>query len=498
MFDLQMLTEILSRFVDNPILVVGDLMIDEYIWGHVNRISPEAPVQIVEVEKEESTLGGAGNVVKNLASLKAHVFVCSVVDESDTGELIVNELNRLGVETSGIFKNPEKVSSSKTRILSLDTNQQILRVDRESLQPISQNDEKKITDYINSHIEKLGAIILSDYLKGVLTQTLTKKIIARAREKNIPVIVDPKGKNYEKYRNATVITPNKKEAEAVFNLQTGDDQTLFKAGRHFLNRLKTEAILVTLGKDGMALFQKGRKVIQISAVRKEVYDVTGAGDTVISLLGLGMASGLDLRDSIEIANIAAGIVVSKIGTATVTQQEIIDHVLQHTAYSGNKVLDRASLTNLVEDRKKSGNTIVFTNGCFDILHMGHTSFLQQARQLGDLLIVGLNSDDSVRRLKGSHRPVVPMRERAAILSSLAGVDYITVFDEDTPLNLIRTLKPHILVKGDDYGKDEVVGREIVESYGGRVELIKLVKGVSTTAIIDRMAQTSDKKHNKKK
>lgn len=496
MLDLQTLTEALSRFVDTPILVVGDLMIDEYIWGHVNRVSPEAPVQIVEGEKEEFTLGGAGNVVKNLVSLEAQVFVTSVVDRGDTGEQIVKELKRLGVETSGIFKNPEKVSSRKTRILSLDNNQQILRVDRESVEPISQKDEKNITDFIDSNIERFGAIILSDYSKGVLTQTLIVKIIARAQKKNIPVIVDPKGSKYEKYRNASIITPNKKEAETVLNLHIEDDQTLHKAGRLLLNRLKTDSILITLGKDGMVLFQKGKKAIQIPAMKKEVYDVTGAGDTVISLLGLGVASGLTLREAIEIANIAAGIVVGKIGTAAVTLQEIIDDVLQHTIYSSNKVLDPAPLAKLVGDRKKSGNTIVFTNGCFDILHMGHTSFLQQARQLGDFLIVGLNSDDSVRRLKGPHRPVVPLRERAAILSSLAGVDYITSFEEDTPLNLINTLKPDILVKGDDYKKNEVVGREIVESYGGRVELIKLVKGVSTTSIIERIVQSAKTKGKK--
>jgi D-beta-D-heptose 7-phosphate kinase/D-beta-D-heptose 1-phosphate adenosyltransferase len=490
MLDLQRLSESLSQLVDTPVLVVGDLMIDEYVWGHVNRVSPEAPVQIVESEREEHTLGGAGNVVKNLVSLEAQVFVSSVVDTGDTGTLIVKELRKLGLQSSGVFKNPDKVSSRKTRILSLENSQQILRVDRESALPISEKDEHNILGYLDTHIGRFKAIVLSDYAKGVLTESLIQQIIARARGKDIPVIVDPKGSAYEKYRGASIITPNKREAETVLNTHIENDETLQRTGRSLLNRLKTDAILITLGKDGMVLFEKGRKTLQIPARRKEVFDVTGAGDTVISLLGLGVASGLPLREAIEIANIAAGIVVGKIGTATVTLQEIIDDVLQHTLYSSNKVLELKALNRIVEDRRSGGKQIVFTNGCFDILHMGHTSFLQQARQLGDLLIVGLNSDESVRRLKGPHRPVVPMKERAAILSSLAGVDYITIFDEDTPINLIRTLKPDVLVKGDDYKKEEVVGGEIVESYGGKVELIKLLKGVSTTSIIERIVQTA--------
>jgi len=498
MIEIQELTEVVARFVDTPVLVIGDLMIDEYIWGHVNRISPEAPVQIVEAEKDEHTLGGAGNVVKNLVSLEAQVYVSSVIDESDTGTLILNELQNLGVDTSGVFMEPGKVSSKKTRVLSLDTNQQILRIDQESIHPLTYDSEKKITEFVSAHIESFGAVILSDYMKGVLSDTLIRKIIAHGNEKDIPVIIDPKGTNYEKYQNAMLITPNKKETETVLNMSINDWETLEKAGRNLLNRLKTRAVLVTLGKDGMALFQKGKKTVHIPAEKKEVYDVTGAGDTVISLIGLGIASGLDLVKSIEVANIAASIVVSKIGTATVTRQEIIDDVLQHTLYSSNKIVELEPLVKLVEDRRKNGRTIVFTNGCFDIIHVGHTSFLQKARQLGDLLIVGLNSDASVRRLKGTHRPIIPVKERATNLASLAGVDYITVFEEDTPVNLIEAVKPDILVKGDDYKKGEVVGRDIVESYGGRVELIKLVRGVSTTSIIERIVKSANRESDRKK
>jgi D-beta-D-heptose 7-phosphate kinase/D-beta-D-heptose 1-phosphate adenosyltransferase len=497
MLELQELTEALARFVDSPILVIGDLMIDEYVWGHVNRISPEAPVQIVEAAKEESTLGGAGNVVKNLVSLDAKVYVCSVVDEGTTGSFILQELRKLGVDLSGVFREPSKVSSKKTRILSVDTNQQILRIDRESVHPISHDGERKIIAFVESNIDSFRGIILSDYLKGVLTKNLLGNVIARARRNNIPVIVDPKGRDYTKYRNASVITPNKKEAETLLNVQIGDDEALLKAGRSLLKRVITDAILITLGKDGMAFFQKGKKTVHVPAVKKEVYDVTGAGDTVISLLGLGYASGLDPVKSIEIANAAAGIVVSKIGTATATRQEIIDDFMRHRMYSSDKVVERPRLAKLTEQMRKNGKTVVFTNGCFDILHVGHTSFLRQAGQLGDVLIVGLNSDDSVRRLKGLHRPIVPMKERAAILSSLAGVDYINIFEEDTPLKLIEAVRPDILVKGDDYKKEEVVGHEFVESYGGRVELIPLLRGVSTSSIIERIVRSSDRERERK-
>lgn len=497
MLELKKLSEALARFAGTPILVVGDLMIDEYIWGYVNRISPEAPVQIVEASKEDITLGGAGNVVKNLVTLEAQLFVSSIVDEGDTGRLILQELQKLGVNLSGIFNDPVVESSKKTRVLSLDTNQQLLRIDRESTHQISHTSEKNIIEYIEGHINKVRAIILSDYLKGVLTETLIQNIIAQAQERDIPIIVDPKGKNYSKYRNVTVITPNKREAETVLNMQIKDEEMLQKAGRSLLNRLKTKAIIITMGKDGMALFQKGKKTVHISAIKKEVFDVTGAGDTVISLLGLGIASGLEFTKSIEIANIAAGIVVGKIGTATVTLQEVIESVLQHTVYESNKIVDLTFLIKLIEERRKNSRTIVFTNGCFDILHVGHTTFLQKAKQLGDFLIVGLNSDDSVRRLKGPHRPIIPLKERAAILSSVAGVDYITVFDEDTPINLISSLKPDILVKGDDYKMDEVVGREIIESHGGKVELIPLMKGVSTTRIIERIVNIANHERTEK-
>lgn len=497
MIDLQELTAALTKFIGTRILVIGDLMLDEYLWGHVERISQEAPVQVVDVIKEECLLGGAGNVIKNLVSLGAKVYISSVVDEKETGKLILNELKKFGVVVEGVFKEPTKISSRKTRVLSFDKHQQILRIDRETNYSISQKNEENILSYVKSNINSCEVVILSDYMKGVLTDNLLKDIINFANASKKPVIIDPKGKDFTKYKNATLITPNKKEAETVLDMGILDEAALRIAGKKLLSKFNTEAILITLGKDGMTLIEKDNLITHIPVEEKEVYDITGAGDTVISVVGLGIASGLALKKAIEIANIAAGIVVGKLGTATVTIQEIIDYMLQRNIYFNSKILKQPVLTAIVEEKKKNGSRIVFTNGCFDILHAGHTCFLQKAKMLGDVLIVGLNSDESVRRLKGNNRPIIPMKERAAILSSLSCVDYITVFDEDTPIKLMEAIKPDILVKGNDYKIEEVVGKDIVESYGGRVELIKLVDGISTSSIIDRIMKTNKFESEKK-
>jgi D-beta-D-heptose 7-phosphate kinase/D-beta-D-heptose 1-phosphate adenosyltransferase len=484
--DLQELKEIILKFRQRNVLVIGDLMVDEYLWGNVDRISPEAPVQVVDIEKDEYTLGGAGNVVKNLVSLKANVYVASVIDDKEYGSLILRELNKLGVFLGGLFKDSNRISSKKTRIISSANNQQILRVDRETRSPIGKNDEKKIINFVKANIDKFEVIIISDYMKGVLTRKVLKNIIRIARRCYKPTIVDPKGEDYRKYQRSTIITPNKKEAEAASKLPIENEDDLRKIGRKLLEEIKTDAILITRGKEGMSLFENEGKIINIPTRAKEVYDIAGAGDTVVSVLGLGIASGLTFKNSAEIANIAAGIVVGKVGTATVTGQEIFEYYNQQSAHFSDKLKEIEELKSIVEQEKAKGKTMVFTNGCFDLLHVGHIKYLREAKLLGDILILGLNSDNSVRRLKGNKRPLVPEKDRAHILSALNCIDYITIFDEDTPLELIMELKPDILVKGKDYKKSEVVGWEVVKSYGGRIELIDLVQDVSTSAMIDKI------------
>ena len=483
---LQELKATISKFKQQNILVIGDLMVDEYLWGNVDRISPEAPVQVVDIDREEYTLGGAGNVVKNLVSLKANVYVASVIGDKENGNLILSELNKLGVFLSGIFKDSNRISSKKTRIISSANNQQILRVDRETKSPIGKNDENKIINFVKANIDKFDVIIISDYLKGVLTRRVLKNIIRIARKHNKPITVDPKGEDYRKYWRSTIIAPNKKEAEVASKIAIKNENDLRKAGKKLLDEIETEAVLITRGKEGMTLFESAGKIINISARAKEVYDITGAGDTVVSLLGLGIASGLTYKESTEIANIAAGIVVGKVGTATVTPQEIFEYCNQQSTHFSNKLKEIEELKPIVEQEKAKGKIIVFTNGCFDLLHVGHIKYLQEAKLLGDVLILALNSDSSVKRLKGDKRPLMSEEDRAHILSALDCIDYITIFDEDTPLKLIKELKPDVLVKGKDYKKSEVVGWKVVENYGGRVELINLVEDVSTSSIIDKI------------
>lgn len=372
--------------------------------------------------------------------------------------------------------------------MSSENNQQILRVDRETRTPISKVSESRIIKFVRNKVDRCNAIIISDYMKGVLTERVLEDVIQIAREHDVPIIVDPKGDNYEKYRTATVITPDKREVGIASGITIEGEVDLRKAGRKLLGELDTEAILITLGKEGMILLQRDGEVTNIPTKAKEVYDVTGAGDTVVSVLGLGLASGLSFKHAAEIANIAAGIVVSKVGTAAVSAQEILQYSGKHGAHFNNKLRSRKGLKLLAKQEKAKGKTIVFANGCFDFLHAGHIKYLQEAKGFGDILIVGLNSDESVKRLKGKQRPIIHERERAYILSELSCIDYIIVFDEDTPLELIKELQPNTLVKGSDYEIDEVVGREVVESYGGEVKLVDLIEGVSTSRLIKKISE----------
>jgi len=479
----QELRPTISAFKDQAILVIGDLMIDEYLWGNVERISPEAPVQIVDIERTEYTLGGAGNTVRNLASLGASVYVSSVVDNKENGSLITEGLAKINVYTEGLFKDPNRVSSRKTRVMA--GHQQVLRIDKETKTPIGRQYENKLIDFIKDNISNFHAIIASDYMKGVLTEKVLSNVIKAAKEANKPIIIDPKGADYRKYVGATIITPNAKEAELASGITIINASDLKEAGIKLLKELETNAILITRGSKGMSLFKKDGGTIDIPAVAREVYDVTGAGDTVVSVLGLGLAAGLSFENAATLSNIAAGIVVEKVGTATVTIGELEDR-LEERKVRSSKIKTQEEIMEVIQRLRKKEKKIVFTNGCFDLLHIGHIKLLREAKMKGDILIVALNSDSSVRKLKGKKRPVITYSERAQILSALDCVDYVVKFAELTPLTLIKKIKPDVLVKGNDYSKEEVVGKDIVEKYGGRVELIDLVKGKSSSGIVKRI------------
>ncbi len=480
----QQLEQVLTALRQSRVLVVGDLILDKYIWGKTSRISPEAPVQVVEVERDEVRLGGAGNVVNNLLSLGCQVSVASVIGADDDGQKLFSLLMRDGIDSRGILQTPQRTTSRKTRVLA--SHQQMLRIDRESTESIPDTEQRELLTAVESQLEEVGAVVLSDYAKGVLSPELLQQIIAACRKRQVPVIVDPKGSDFSRYRGASLLTPNRREAEAATGTEICDLQTLLHAGNRLLQELELDALIVTRSEEGMSLFRKESAAVHLPTEAREVFDVSGAGDTVVAALAAAMAAEVAIEDAAKLANLAAGIVVGKLGTSTVSPDEILAAATRNIDRHDNKILPRKELACLLEPLRRSGKNIVFTNGCFDLLHAGHVKYLQQARALGDLLVLGLNSDASIRRLKGPKRPLLDELERAQILAALDCIDYLTVFDEDTPLELLQQLQPQILVKGGDYAAEEVVGKDLVESYGGRVELIQFVDGKSTTNIIDKV------------
>lgn len=484
--DRKTIESLFNHIADIRCLVIGDLMLDEYLWGRAERISPEAPVQVVDVVREELRLGGAGNVVNNLAALGAQVTVCSVVGEDENGWALLKAFNRQEVAIDAIFRDPTRRTSRKTRVVA--ANQQIVRIDRESRDPLSADVEQQICSWIAGNSARFNVILLSDYNKGVLTPRVIDQAIATARPSGIPVLVDPKGTDYARYQGATILTPNRKEAEAASGVAIRDLESLGHAATAIMETAGLDHLLITRSEEGVSLFSRLAEPVHIPTVAREVFDVSGAGDTVLASLAVGLAAGLGMSEAASLANIAAGIAVGKLGTSTVAPSEIINAVALAHSDSDSKIKNLDVLTAIIEAEKARGKRVVFTNGCFDLLHAGHVKYLQKSRNLGDLLILGLNSDASVRRLKGDKRPLIGEEERAHILAALDCIDYVVLFDEDTPLELIRALKPSILVKGGDYTPERVVGKDLVEAYGGRVELVSFVDGKSTTNIIERILE----------
>jgi D-beta-D-heptose 7-phosphate kinase / D-beta-D-heptose 1-phosphate adenosyltransferase len=474
----------LSRLPSIRALVIGDLMLDEYLWGKTERISPEAPVQVVDVLRKDLRLGGAGNVLNNLAALGCQVQVFSVLGEDEDGRLLRDLLLAMKIDTAGLLFEPGRTTSRKTRILA--SNQQMLRIDRESRSDLLPSSAERLADQLRQAAKGAHVILVSDYLKGVLTPGLLRAIIDIGRQEGVPVVIDPKGTDYHKYRGATLLTPNRKEAQAAAGMAISDEPSLREVGRKLRDSLDLQALVLTRSEEGMTLFLRDSQEVHLATEAREVYDVSGAGDTVLSCLGAGMACGLSIEEAAQVANLAAGVVVGKVGTSTVSPEELLEAAARLHLDTDLKIRSREVLRTLLDTERQRGRKIVFTNGCFDLLHLGHVKYLQKARMLGDLLVLGLNSDESIRRLKGPKRPLIGQDERAHLMAALDCIDYVVIFDEDTPYELIRTLRPQILVKGGDYSPEGVVGKDLVESWGGRVELIQFVDGKSTTNIIEKI------------
>ena len=468
------------------LLVIGDLMIDHYLWGSCERISPEAPVQVINVDNESTVLGGSGNVINNLKALGAQVDVISVIGGCETSDELKILLNDINVNSKYLITQKDRITSKKSRIIAAQ--QQVVRYDRESTDEISTKSQTTILNTFKKIITNYDAVLLSDYGKGVLTSDLTQSLIAIANDNNKKVLVDPKGLDYSKYKGAYLLTPNKKEASEATNINIKDDKSLTQAITQLKTKCDLDISLITLSEQGVAIYDDHDDELRIHpTVAREVFDVTGAGDTVLASLGFALSCGLDIDNSVEFANLAAGVVVGKIGSATATLNEIIEYessLNKSTSDEHIKTLDE--IIALSTELKSRDKKIVFTNGCFDLLHAGHVRYLETAKSFGDVLILGLNSDRSVTALKGEGRPINTQLDRAYILAALEAVDYVVIFDEDTPYDLIKAIKPHVLVKGGDYEGQDVVGQDIADE----LKLVQFVDGKSTTKTIEKIQQSN--------
>lgn len=474
------LIALIGRLASSRVVCVGDLMLDAYVEGTVERVSPEAPVPVLAVRREGTMPGGAGNVAMNLAALGVGADVVGVVGDDPDGERLQGLLGSSG----RLVASGHRRTTLKTRYLA--AGQQLLRADRDDTAALSDGEIVAIADAAGQALDGAGALILSDYGKGVVCQPVIDAVLKAAGERGVPVVVDPKGTDFARYRGADVVTPNRAELSAASGQAVDDDDSAVKAARAIIDRCGIGAVLATRGEKGMTLVTP-TAVHHLPAQAREVFDVVGAGDTVVAVFAAGLGAGAPLERAAELANIAAGLVVAKVGTAVTRPEELFTALQDSTLHSLEaKILPRASLIDRAEAWRRKGMRVGFTNGCFDILHPGHVSLLAQARAGGDRLIVGLNSDASVARLKGPDRPIQPQTSRAVVLASLSSVDAIVIFDEDTPLDLITTLRPDVLVKGADYSLDQVVGAAEMASWGGEVLLADIVDGHSTSATISRM------------
>lgn len=473
----------LSQIRSRHILVVGDVMLDNYYVGDVRRISPEAPVPVFRKRSERSVLGGAANVAANLVAANQQTSMMSIIGRDANGQTMMQLFENLGINT-GLVSNLQRSTTIKTRFLA-DNNQQLLRLDVEDTDPITKVESNRILKKLQKVIDDFDLILMSDYLKGLLTQEFTQGVIKMARKHDIPVVIDVKDPKYGKYYGATLLKPNLNELRSLTGKNVQTDEEIVEAAEELRKRSNCQYVLTTLGAKGMVLVGDGEPYF-VKSLAREVYDVSGAGDTTIAYLSTCMANGFPIRESVDIANYAAGIQVGKVGTSSVSWQEVRDLISNEDHGIVHKILSAEELNSFRKDNAQK--KIVFTNGCFDILHVGHKRYLQQAATLGDILVVGVNSDASVRRLKGPTRPVNNEQDRAEMLSALGFIDYVVIFDEDTPYELIKKIQPDVLVKGGDYKPEEVVGRDIVEARGGRLELISFVEGKSTTNIIKKINQ----------
>ncbi|NQV46649.1 MAG: D-glycero-beta-D-manno-heptose-7-phosphate kinase [Rhodospirillaceae bacterium] len=486
MSDLEPRLSLIGRLGGARVLCVGDVILDHFHYGSVDRISPEAPIPVLKLERLDTMLGGAGNVVRNLNGLGAHVRFVTVIGKDHDGGEIERLLAEENISDQPLVDDSGRRTSSKTRFLA--NGQQMLRADRETIYSLSAGMEKQLISAAKAAMADCDVVVLSDYRKGVLTDGVIRALITTAQKAGKTVIVDPKGADYERYRGADVITPNRAELFLATAMPVDNDDEIIAAIESLIDDYDFGVVVATRSKDGMTMKVRGQDPVHLKAAARDVFDVSGAGDTVVATLAAVLGAGGAFEEAADLANTAAGIVVGKVGTAVAYTADIAAG-LHHLDLSAaeTKIMSIGQAQGHMEKWRQSGLAIGFTNGCFDLLHPGHVSLLAKAKAACGMLVVGLNSDASVKRLKGENRPIQGEAARAAVLASLASVDVVIIFGEDTPINLIEAIRPDVLVKGADYKPDEVVGADMVRAHGGRVELIPLEPGHSTTATIAKLA-----------
>jgi D-beta-D-heptose 7-phosphate kinase / D-beta-D-heptose 1-phosphate adenosyltransferase len=483
------LFHVLNQFPAARVLVLGDVMLDRFVYGSVERISPEAPIPVINVERYLDMPGGAANVARNIAAMGARAMLLGVVGEDTWAEELRAQLALLPSIEMHLVTDSSRVTSVKTRYVA--DGQQVMRADRESRLPLAAPVETALLDEYRQVMDESDVIVLSDYAKGVLSDSVTRAAIAMARSAGKTVIADPKAREFSRYRGASILTPNRLELQTACGSECVSDEQVAAAARTILDQKVCEVMVVTRGKDGMSVIQSDGASAHLPTAARQVFDVSGAGDTVVATLSLGLAAGARVADAAALANTAAGIVVGKRGTATVTTGEIIAALRPFDGRTDpQKIFGLDTVLQLSRAWREQGLKIAFTNGCFDLLHPGHISLLEQARFTANRLIVGLNADLSIRRLKGPNRPVQSEVARATVLAAVKSVDAVVIFPEDTPIRLIEALEPDVLVKGADYSVDEVVGADFVISRGGKVVLAELLSGHSTTNTVTRVAQSA--------
>ena len=486
------LEDLLSQLASQTVLCVGDLMLDDFVYGDVSRISPEAATPVLSVTRQESTIGGAGNVARNVASLGANCLFIGVVGEDEPGRTLTSSfLNEPRIEAH-LVVDASRPTTRKVRFVSEHHSTHLVRADWERTEPVSADVEAAILERFGVLLHRADAVVVSDYAKGALTRNVVRAIVEAALRAGKPVVVDPKGTDFSVYAGATIITPNRKELEDATRMPAATSEEIAAAAAELAAKTGSEAIVVTRSESGMSLIARDAAPVHVPAYAVRVRDVSGAGDTVAAVLAILLALGADFENAARTANAAASIVVGKRGTATVSLSELRSRLLPHAALAAEEkiVFDRSTLENHLGPWRRRGLRIGFTNGCFDLLHPGHIRLLAAARAACDCLIVGLNSDGSVRGLKGEGRPVQNQQARAEVLAALEAVDMVVIFDEPTPLKLITQIGPQVLVKGADYRLEDVVGRDVVEAQGGHVVLVDLVPGHSTTRLIEQSRRDS--------